>query len=116
MQNLTYPSEKEASLLNFEEPQDFNSQTQVARTVDEPGLEPSRSGAEVDDKVRRAEEALAALQEKREKLEREKQELEELSARRQAFRESREQVVNTLTSALPELSEECFIGELGLML
>ena len=56
--------------------------------------------------MKRAEEQLAALQQKRELLEQQKQELQNLRARRHAFTEGKNDVVKILTEALPELREE----------
>lgn len=108
MQNLTHPSEKEETLLNFNQDQDFNktSSTAVAESDPEFARSASQHHHEVEDKVRRAEEQLAALQQKREVLEQQKQELEQLSARRQRFTEGKDEIVKVLTDALPELREE----------
>lgn len=107
MQNLTYPSEKEGTLLNFDESQDYKNieSTPVAQDTAVAGSA-SHHHDEVEDKVRRAEEQLAALQQKRELLEQQKEELEKLSARRQRFTEGKNDVVKLLTDALPELREE----------
>ena len=107
MQNLTYPSEKEESLINFEESQDYKrlEPAPVPQETETAGLA-SQHHTEVEDKVRRAEEQLAALQQKRELLEQQKEELEKLSARRKRFTEGKDDVAKLLTDALPELREE----------
>ena len=106
MQNLTYPSEKEETLLNFEDSRDYKNlePAPVPQNSESVGL--TSHHTEVEDKVRRAEEQLAALQKKRQLLEQQKEELEKLSARRQRFSEGKDDVVKILTDALPELRDE----------
>ena len=107
MQNLTYPSEKEETLLNFEESKDYKNLEPVpSPQAPEVAGHAGQHHTEVEDKVRRAEEQLAALQQKRELLEQQKEELEKLSARRQRFTEGKDEVVKLLTDALPELRDE----------
>ncbi|MFT4637022.1 MAG: DNA repair ATPase RecN [Verrucomicrobiales bacterium] len=109
MQNLAYPSEKEETLLNFDQDQDLRNPTQPYPPTPKPEFAQSAVHThhyEVEDKVKRAEEQLAALHQKRELLEHQKQELQNLSARRHAFNEGKNEVVKVLTEALPELREE----------
>lgn len=107
MQNLTYPTEKEGTLLNFDEAQ--------ASAAPNPAPQPEFVSAprpsvaqhlEVEDKVKQAEEQLALLQERRKRLEQEKEELEKLNERREKFVTGKDEVVQMMTDALPELRVE----------
>ncbi len=100
IQNVAYPTNQEESLLPLEEP----SARATATRFEVPRH--SQSQYEVEDKVKKAEEQLLALQQKRERLEQQKQELEELSARQQRFSDGKAEVMSLLTEALPTLESE----------
>ncbi len=109
MQNLAYPSEKEASLLDFEAMDANKSSATTAKPQESDrafAQTATHNHDEVEDKVRRAEEQLAALQQKREELEKQKAELERISRERHRFAAEKDEVVKTLTAALPELRTE----------
>ncbi len=104
MQNLAYPTESEERLLALDEPSledDIAGRQQTA--ISDNAIS---SHYEVEDKVKRAEEQLIALQQKRERLEQQKLELEQLSAKQQKFTEGKAEVMKVLTGALPILENE----------
>ena len=109
MQNTAYSSEIEDTPLQFDQVQTYDLDSAdlfESKPAPEPGRSAAHTHDEVEDKVKRAEEQLVALQQKRQALEQQKQELQKLSDRRRVFKEGRDKVVKILTNALPELREE----------